>query len=384
MARRRTTLGAAGVAAGLVVLLVYWLTRPDAVPVRLATIGRGLVESTVANTRAGTVKACQRARISPAVGGRIDALPVHEGDRVEAGQLLLELWNDDLEARLELAEREHASAVANGEQACVRADVAEEEATRQVALHRQGIASDEGMRRMVAEAKAGRAGCRAAGETARVAEAQIAVTRAALAQTRLRAPFAGIVAEINGELGEFVTPSPVGIPTLPTVDLIDPTCPYVSAPIDEVDAGGIRPAMLARISLDAFGDRAFMGRVRRVAPYVLDLEAQARTVDVEVDFTVAGDTGALLVGYSADIEIVLDTRDNVVRVPTEALLEAHRVLVYAGGTLEERDVEPGLSNWRYTEVRSGLREGERVVLSVDREGVEAGARAEPDGGAEPS
>jgi len=384
MGRSRITIGIIGGAVGAVVLLVYWLTRPAAVPVRLATIDRGLVESTVANTRAGTVKACQRARISPAVGGRIDALPVHEGDRVQAGQLLLELWNDDLKARLELAEREHASALANGEQACVRAELAEEEATRQITLHRQGIASDESMRRLVAEAKATRAGCRAAAETARVAEAQIAVTRAALDQTRLRAPFAGIVAEISGELGEFVTPSPIGIPTPPTVDLIDTTCPYVSAPIDEVDAGGIRPAMTARVSLDAFGERVFAGRVRRIAPYVLDLEAQARTVDVEVDFTVADDTRDLLVGYSADLEIVLDTRADVVRVPTEALLEGHRVLVYGSGTLEERRIEPGLSNWRYTEVRSGLQEGERVVLSVDLEGVEAGARARPDDGTDSS
>ena len=384
MLRSRPALVAIAITVVAVVVLVYWLTRTEAIPVRLASIERGLVEATVANTRAGTVKACQRARISPAVGGRIDALPVHEGDRVEAGQLLLELWNDDLEARLELAEREHAAALATGEQACVRADVAEEEAQRQIALHRQGIASDEAMRRLVAEAKAQRATCRAAGETARVAAAQIAVTHAALAQTRLRAPFAGVVAEINGEVGEFVTPSPVGIPTPPTVDLIDPSCPYVSAPIDEVDAGGIRTGMPARISLDAYGDRTFGGRVRRVAPYVLDLEAQARTVDVEVDFTTPDDPRGLLVGYSADIEIVLDERHDVLRVPTEALLAGHRVLVYADGILAARTVEPGLSNWRHTEVRAGLAEGERVVLSVDREGVEAGARARPDGGDESS
>jgi HlyD family secretion protein len=68
-------------------------------------------------------------------------------------------------------------------------------------------------------------------------------------------------------------------------------------------------------------------------------------------------------------------------VPTEALLEGHRVLVFVDGHLEERTVEPGLSNWRNTEVRAGLAEHEQVVLSVDREGVEAGARARPDSGA---
>ena len=78
--------------------------------------------------------------------------------------------------------------------------------------------------------------------------------RAALDKTRLTAPFGGTVAEINGELGEFVTPSPIGVPTPPAVDLIDTTSLYVSAPIDEVDAPDIRADMAAHISLDAFRD----------------------------------------------------------------------------------------------------------------------------------
>jgi len=365
-----------GVVIAMAAVAIYWFTRPDPVEVRLATVERGLVESTVANTRAGTVKTCQRARISPALGGRIDKLPVEEGDHVEADELLLELWNEDLKARLRLAEREHASAMASRQQTCVRATVAAEEAARQLRLHKEGIASDERMRRVVAEGKAQRAACEAAHEAARVAEAQIDVVKAALDQTQLRAPFAGIVAEINGEVGEFVTPSPVGVPTPPTVDLIDPSCPYVSAPIDEVDAAALRQGMTARISLDAFADAAFPGRVRRIAPYVLDLEKQARTVDVEVDFVDPNAVGTLLIGYSADIEVVLDSRDDVLSIPTEALLEGHRVFLFDGGRLEERDVESGLSNWRRTEVTSGLDEGAEIVLSVDREGVEDGARAE--------
>ena len=359
-------------------LLVWWLVRADPVPVRLAVVERGLVESTVSNTRAGTVMACQRARIAPAIGGRIDTLPVDEGDRVEAGALLMELWNDDIEARLTLAEREHASAVAKGEQACVRAHVAREESDRQVALHKQGIASDERMRRLVAEAKAQRAACTASREAGRVAEAQIDVARATLEKTRLRAPFSGIVAEINGELGEFVTPSPIGIPTPPTIDLIDTTCLYVSAPIDEVDAASIRTGMVARISLDAFAQRTFAGHVQRIAPYVLDVEKQARTVDVEVEFDDVRETTELLVGYSADIEIVLATAASILRVPTEAILEGPRVLVNEDGTLVERRIETGLSNWRFTEARTGVDAGEEVVLSVDREGVEAGASVRAD------
>ena len=194
-----------------------------------------------------------------------------------------------------------------------------------------------------------------------------------MARTILKAPFAGIVAKVNAELGEFVTPSPPGIPTPPAVDLIDDRCLYVSAPIDEVDAPAIQVNMAACVSLDAFPTRRCHARVRRIAPYVLEKEKQARTVEVEVELTDAKDLEGFLVGYSADIEVVLEAHDNVLRIPTEAVLEGYRALVYgeADGRLEERSFAPGLSNWRFTEVTAGLAAGERVVVSVGREGMEA-------------
>ena len=78
---------------------------PKPVEVELAAIGRGVVEATAVNTRAGTVKACRRAKLAPAAGGQIVKLWVKEGDRVEKGQPLLELWNTDLEAQRDLAQR---------------------------------------------------------------------------------------------------------------------------------------------------------------------------------------------------------------------------------------------------------------------------------------
>jgi HlyD family secretion protein len=378
---RWIALGALVVAAGAG--LWFWL-RKDPVPVTLATVDRGRIERTVANTRAGTVKACQRARIAPATGGQIETLAVREGDRVEAGQLLLELWNHDVAAQLKLVEREHVSAVARADEACVLADVAEREAARLTRLRKQGIVSEEDFDRGQGDAASRRAACRAAQSAVGVGEAQIDVARAALERTILRAPFRGIVAEVNGEVGEFVTPSPVGIPTPPTVDLIETGCVYVSAPIDEVDAAGVRVGMPARITLDAYPGRSFAGRVRRIAPYVLDVEKQARTVDVEVEFEDRADTNDLLIGYSADIEIVLETRDDRLRVPTESLLEGKRVLVLDGGTLVRRDVATGIANWQFTEVTRGVDAGERVVLSVARDGVREGAAAVPDETAKPA
>ena len=189
--------------------------------------------------------------------------------------------------------------------------------------------------------------------------------------------FDGIIAEINGELGEFVTPSPVGVATPPTVDLIDSSCLYISAPIDEVDAPAVSAGQPAMITMDAFPDHKFPGFVRRVAPYVLEVEKQARTVEVEAEIE-NPESERLLPGYSADVEIVLETRTNVLRVPTQAIVDGSRVYVLSDGMLEERTIEIGIRSWEYAEVLSGLTAGEQVLLTVDREGVADGVAATVD------
>jgi len=361
----------------LSVLLYAYLTRPRVVAVVVKRADIGIVKNTVANTRAGTLMASRRASLSPSVGGQIVSLGVSEGDQVKAGQLLLELWNDDLTAQVELATQEAAAAVARAQEACVVAEVARREAERLKKLRKKGVASEEEVDQAEGEASAKTAGCRATKADIGVSEAKLNVARAALDKTRLVAPFDGTIAEVNGELGEFVTPSPIGVPTPPAIDLIDGTSLYVSAPIDEVDAPDIRTAMSATISLDAFGKKRFAGTVRRIAPYVLDREKQARTVDVEVTFIDTRETGNMLPGYSADIEVVLVEKANALRIPSEAIIEGNRVLVFSeqAGVLEERKIDTGLHNWEYTQVLSGVRDGEQIVVSVDREGVEGGAQA---------
>jgi HlyD family secretion protein len=370
------------VVAGVLLVVAaatWWLTRPKPVAVTVVTVARGPVSATVANTRAGTVDACQRARLSPALGGQIETLAVKDGDRVEKGALLLELWNEDIKAQVTLSERDARASRSLAREACVTADVSRRDAERLMRLHEQKLASEEAADQAQGKAEANAAACTAAEDAARVADARVDVARAQLDRTQLRAPFAGVIAKVNGELGEFVTPSPVGIPTPPTVDLIDSSCLYISAPIDEVDAPRVQAGLKARISLDAFPNQSFPGHVRRVAPYVVDQEKQARTVEIEAVFD-EPDKAGLLAGYSADVEVVLDQRADVLRVPTSVILPNKTVYVLDPKTerLESRPVEVGIKNWEFSEIVKGLREGELVVSSVDRDGVRAGAAARPE------
>jgi len=362
---------------------VWYLTRPKPVEVRVGTAEIGTVEAIVSNTRAGTVKACRRTKLAPGIGGQIERLEVREGDRVTAGQLLLELWNLDLKAKVVLAEREAEAGEARARAACLNADNAEREAQRQIKLKDRRMASEEAVDRAITAAGAGRADCEAARASARVSAAQLGVARAELERTRLVAPFAGVIAEVSGELNEYVTPSPPGIPTPPAVDLIDDSCFYISAPIDEVDAARVRVGQEARISLDAFRDLRLPGKVRRIAPYVLDVEKQARTVEVEVEIEDPPPESPLLAGYSADVEIVIERREGVLEIPTAAVRVGEKpsvlMLDLQSGLIETREIETGISNWDVTEVTSGLAVGDQVILSTDREGVKEGVPAVAEG-----
>ena len=363
------------ISIGLVVGLVYWLQRNKPIEVSLTVVEKGEIQRTVTNTRAGTLNACRRAKLSPSLGGQISRLPVREGETVKKGQVLFEIWNNDLLAQESLARSELTASKALQQQACIQSELAAREAKRMSELLARGLASDESADKAVGQSRSSQAACDAAVATVSISQARIAVAKAALERSRLVAPFDGTIAEVNGELGEYVTPSPVGVLITPAIDIIDNSCLYVSAPIDEVDAPEIRAGMTARISLDAFGKQFFEGQVRRVAPYVMDKEKQARTVDIEVIFLSDKDNRNMLPGYTADVEVIIDSHSNSLRIPTEALLEGNKVFVYDPDfdTISEVSVTTGLSNWQYTEILQGLEQGQQIILSIDRDGLIDGA-----------
>lgn len=356
----------------VIALASWYFTRPKPLAVELTTVTTGNVEATIVNTRAGTIKACQRSNLAPISGGQIAKIWVKEGDRVQKGQTLLELWNVDLQAHRELAQRQLAMSQERRRETCILAENARRESIRTQQLVEKGFVSSQRAEDADANARARQAGCDAAISDIKRAEAQMRVAQAGLDRTIITAPFSGVIAHISGELGEFTTPSPPGIPTPPTIDLINDSCLYVNAPMDEVDAPKIKVGQEARITLDAMPNKIFPGKIRRIAPYVTEIEKQARTVDIEVEFQQLTED-ILLVGYSADVEVILERRNEVLRIPTQAIRQNNTVwVVDAHSKLIERQLETGLSNWSFTEIRSGLKEGDQILISFDQNNIKAG------------
>jgi HlyD family secretion protein len=313
----------------------FLLFRDNPVPVTVFRVAAGRVEEIVTNSKAGTVETRHRATLSPEIGGRVAALHVREGDRVRRGDLLMQLAAGDYRARVALRDRALGAARAGEREACLAAELAGRDHRRYASLD-ASIVTEEQLDRLASARDVALAACEAA--------------------------------------GALVEEAP-GVPIPPVIELLQPDAIYVSAPLDEVDLGKVRVGLPVRITFDAHPGRTFDGRIVRVAPYVLDLEEHSRTFEIEAELSDAEFAQTLLPGTSADVEAILDARDDALRVPSYALIEGGRVLVVESERLVEKDVETGLRNWRFTEIVSGLEAGEAVVVSHDRIEVRAGATA---------
>lgn len=350
-----------GSGAVVAVAALAWWWRPQPTPIRLAEVGRGDVLVTVVNTRAGTIKSCQRAGLSLPGGGVVEQIAVKAGERVARGDLLLTLWSDDIHADLARARAQQALGKTQREERCSEAAYYEREANRLATLLAKNLTSRTLAEQAQNLADTRRYVCQASRQQERVDEAQVAQVEARLSERRLLAPFAGVVAEVNSKQGEYMTPSPPGVAMPPVIDLIDDRCLYVSAPIDEVDAARLKVGQQARVLLDAMPGRNFTATVTRIAPYVKELEKQARTVEVEAALTALPTDVPLLIGYSADLEVEVTRATDVLRVAASSRADDGSVLRLEGDKLVRVVPRWGVENWNWIEVAEGLATGDRLA-----------------------
>ncbi len=354
----------------VVVLVVVSRTQcrgGGGIEVDAVTVGRGPVEDAVTNSQAGTVKSRQRSRLGAAAAGRVVAILRREGAHVRQGELLVQL--DDLTAggQLDVARRDVGTARANLASARATEALAKSDFDRAARLFADKLISPGDMDQARSRAESSAAGLRGAGAQLERAEAAVRLAEDAVRNLRVVAPFRGVVTQRFVEVGEAV------VPGQPLLEILNPDSLYVSAPIDEMDIGRLRVGLPARVTLDPYPGLVWTGTVTRVAPFVNDVQQQNRTLEIEVALPPAPGMPTPTPGTSADVEVVLQRKDDVVRVPTAALLEGHRVLVVDHGRARSREVQVGLRNWEWSEAVSGLAGGETVVTTLDRLGLRDGS-----------
>jgi HlyD family secretion protein len=342
------------------------VTQPKPIEVEGVTVGVGPVEDVVANSEGGTVKARFQARLGAERAGRVQAIPYREGANVARGAVLLRLDPSTAQTRAEVARRDLEALAAAVGSARAAETLARQAFERAEPLGQQGLLSPEQMDETRARLVAAAADLRAAEARRASAESAVRLADDELAHHLVRAPFAGVVTRRFVEVGEPV------IPGQAVLELVSLDRLYVSASIDERDAGRITPGLPARVTLDAYPGHSWPARVSRVAPMIETAKEQNRTLEIELDVPHDPMRPAPRPGMTADAEVVLDRRESVLRVPSLAVIEGREVLVDEGGRARERTIETGVRNWQWTEVLAGLQRGDRVITSLDRTGLKAG------------
>lgn len=293
--------------------------------VRTARISRQTVSATVSSVNSGTVRAEKVAELAFGAVGRVRILNVHVGDIVKTGQVLAELENDDLLSMLSTAEKELA---------------------RRTQLRAA---------RAVAESDL------------EIIRREVRTTQVAYDKSRIIAPYDGLIAELNLEVGQLSQITAV-VPR-PLMKIVDLEPRYVRAEIDEADLGRVKVGQPARVKILAMSRDSFPAVVRKVVPYISTIREQDRTAEIEL--TVDSGDIFLPAGASADVEVIVDTRENALSVPTRAILgrgSQRNVFVLEGGRAYKRPVEIGIFNYDVTEIRSGVDEQSEIILPA--EGIE--------------
>lgn len=343
------------IAVGLLGVLVARPRKP--LEVDVATVEKGDLEVRVSSAASGDVEPAARAVLRAETVARVVSVAVKAGARVEANAELVRFEDKTLAAAASAAR--------------VTRDSAERDLATAEAMAKKGIITEQALLQ-----------ARSARDLAR-ANAQVA--EANLARTHVRAPFAGLIARLPVQEGDSVVVGAI------VAEVVDDTRLFVRAAFDEVDVVRIDVGQRAIVRLDAYPDLALPAAVERVDPVVggdtvsgigsesLPIAGKKdRTVGVRV--ALEKSEARVLVGMSADVEVVLETRRDVLRVPTAAIFRDEGetfAWVLAKGRLSRRKVSTGEANWETQEILGGLAEGDRVVVSLDTEGVRNGARAEP-------
>ncbi len=360
-------------------------------PSRLATVERGTMTRSVVAT--GKIEPITKVEIKSKANGIIERLAVDVDMRVEAGQVLAELDKENLNARLREAQANLAAARAalTAAEAQARKNEIEAEAPevafaqsareRAQSLSDQKLISVEALdqTRNLYEQALNRQ--RAAGSQllvsrakieearAQVAQAQAAAERAAeeLANATIKAPIRGTVLTRDLEIGSPVSSIlNLGANATLVMTLGDIEKVFVRGKVDEADIGFVKLGMPARITTESFRDKVFGGKVTQISPIGVEKD-NVTTFEVEVSIDNAGQE--LKANMTANAEVILEERPNALIVPEAAVTyDAQKNATVdvadpgAAGGRRTVPVKLGIGNGTRTEVREGLKAGDKIVL----------------------
>jgi len=388
MARKKLIIG--GIAVVVVVVVAAGALRGgggDGVEVRLEPVTARDLVSTV--TASGKIKPQTAVDVSSDITGRIIELRVKEGDWVKKGDLLIRIEPSLYEAAVARAEAGLASAQAAAVQAEASREQAERAAQRARELRQQNpnLISDEQLEQAETQLRVAAAVAVSADRQVDQARAGLQEARDQLAKTVLRAPMDGQVTRVAVEEGEVAVPGTFSRETGLLATVSDLSIIQVNVQVDETDVVRLHLGDSADVTIDAFPDTTFSGRVTKISQSSVSLSAATggtadRAVDYNVEVTLDNPPPDVRPDLSATAKIVTATRDSVLSIPIIALTlreheaistedapqdttkgkkETEGVFVVQGGIAQFRPVKVGIAGEEHFEVLEGVAAGDTIV-----------------------
>src|SRR5881296_624561 len=393
MSKRNKVLLGSGIGVLVVVLIMVSASakREKGIEVRFEKASRRDLVAAV--TASGKIQPKKKVDISADITGRITRIAVREGDLVTKGQFLLQIDPTIYQANLQQAEATYASSQAAAVQAKANRDQAQRALGRTKELRTQNpnLISQEQLEQAQTAFDIAEANLTAAQHQVDQARAAVRSASDNLRKTTLLAPMAGRVTRLSVEEGEVAVPGTFSRETGLLLTISDLSVIQTKVNVDETDVVRLHLGDSVEVTIDAFPDTTFRGRVTKVSnSAILTAAASApgtntQAVDYQVEITLTNPPGDVRPDLSATARIVTDTRKQVLSIPIIALTvrenkvistenrpvdtsafarkkrEAEGVFVVANGVAAFRPVKVGIAGDEYFEVADGLKEGETIV-----------------------
>lgn len=366
--------------AGVIVLAV-------AVPILQRTLGGAhgvsvqvepLAEHDIRSTvlASGSLTNEEQAKLSTEEIGRVTKIYVAEGDRVEKGQLLLQIDDQAYRAAVEQDQAQVQLQQIAIQRAKLKLDNLRENWQRQKKLYERKLIDQNSFDTATNDVKIAEVDLDSAKESLAQAKAQLAQAEDRLSKTRVYSPMAGVVTSLDIKVGETAISSTTNIPGSSLMTIADPASIHTEVNVDEADIANVRVGQKAKVYAIAYPDTPVDGVIDSIAVTAKKAEG-SQSLSFAVKIRLDNTAGIKLrPGMSCRAEIYTTTKQAVLAVPIQAILvdedrsrskkTQYHLFVDRDGTATRMEVRVGLSDDTYQEVRDGPKAGAQIIVGPDR------------------
>jgi len=345
------------------------------------TVKRGNIENSI--TAVGKLSALRSINVGAQVSGQLKTVRVEVGDQVKQDDLIAEIDPSPFEKKVEIASAQLDNLKAQLLSKQAQLTLKKSNAARQRTLLATRNASQSTIDQADADLAMADADVKALNAQIRQQEAQLSSDKVDLGYTKIFSPMVGTVVDQAAKEGETLN----AVQSAPTVVTVaDLKVMTVEAQVSEADISKLTPGMPVYFTLLGQPDKRFTGTLRQIKPTP---QTDNNVVLYYALFDVPNPTGELMINMSAQVYFVIDQADNVLIVPTAALHSKRESagkpqttvqVVDKSGSVAERTVEVGVRNRVQAEIKSGLEEGDNVVVTSASETAGQGQRGRRPGG----